>query len=276
MENRRLFISADIEGVAGVVSPNETTPEGADYEMARRWMTEEIVAACDAARKAGIEEVIVADSHGLGTNILIDALPDFVEIVRSWPRELMMVQGIETGPFIGAAFLGYHAGSRADSGVLAHTMSSRDVMELRLNGRVMSELLFNAVVTGHFDVPVIMVSGDDVCTEHAGEVLPGIEVATVKWSHGYISARSVNPAESCRRIASAITRAIGDVDRFEPLRMEKPIVMEIMSLSRFKTEILSYMPGAERVDSHTIRIEVPDMVYASRFLNVYLRIDASL
>jgi len=89
--------------VAGVVSRNEALGGERDYAMGRKWMTAEVNAACGAALEAGIEQIVIADSHGGGNNLLIDELPDCVEVVRSWPRELMMMQGVEQGPFVGAA-----------------------------------------------------------------------------------------------------------------------------------------------------------------------------
>lgn len=265
---KQLFISADIEGVAGVVSPTESHPKERDYDKARRWMTNEVIAACEAAQEFGIDRIVIADSHGDGDNLLIDDLPEHAEVIRSWPRELLMMQGIETGPFVGAALIGYHTGSQAPSGVLAHTFAG-DVQELRLNGKVMSETLFNAAVAGHFGVPIIMASGDDAYASHVKDVLPAVETATVKWAHGTLSARTTTPANACRQVADTLTRALGRQDDIEPYRIDGPIRMEIEIANRVKAEILSYVPTVERLGSHRIMLEVKDIVSASRFLNFY-------
>lgn len=265
----KYYISADIEGIAGVVNRAQSGPGQRDYEQARRWMTNEVVAAANAARECGIDEVIVADSHAGGDNILIDELPDFVEIVRSWPRELMMVQGIECGPFVGAGFIGYHAGSRDVSGVLSHTFTG-DIVELKLNGAIQSETTFNAAVAGHFGVPVIMVSGDDVYTAHAQEALGDIEVATVKTAHGMFSAHTKTPANACALVAEKTRAALARAGDFKPTVIKGPVEIEVQSSSRYKVELLSYAPGVERLSSHRIRLKVPDMVAASRFMCLYI------
>lgn len=234
-------------------------------------MTDEVLAACAVALDAGVENIVVADSHGGGNNLLIDELPDCVQIVRSWPRELMMMQGVEQGPFVGAALLGYHTGSRALSGVLAHTFSG-DIQELCLNGEVMSETTFNAALAGHFDVPIIMVSGDDAYTSHVDEFLPEVEAATVKWAEGTWSARTLTPAVSCKVIAESLSRALCKLDTFRPYRIEGPIKMEIETTNRVKAEVLSYTPTVERTGSHRVQLIVDSIVSASRFLNLYVHV----
>lgn len=272
MKHRRLFISADMEGVAGIVSKAQYAPGERDYERARKWMTSEVVAACDAALTAGVEEIVVADAHFHADNILIDELPEQVQLVRSWPRELMMSQGVEVGSYDGALFLGYHCGSRAMNGVLAHTFSG-DVIELALNGQVMSETTINAAITGHFNVPVIMVSGDDAYTEYARQVLGPVETATVKWAYGTYSERTKSQRASCKLIAASVTAALARLDEFAPYRLEGPFDLQIEISSRFKAEILSFVPGVERLSSHRIGIQVSNIVAVSRFLNLYLRIN---
>ena len=273
MKHRRLFISADMEGVAGVVSKAQYAPGERDYERARKWMTSEVVAACDAALATGVEEIVVADAHFHAENILIDELPEQVQLVRSWPRELMMSQGVEVGSYDGALFLGYHSGSRAMHGVLAHTFSG-DVIELTLNGMLMSETTFNAAIVGHFGVPVIMVSGDDAYTEYATEVLGPIETATVKWAYGAISERTKSLRASCTLITEKVKAALGRVDEFSLYRLDGPLDLQIEISTRLKAEILAFVPGVERLSSHRIGIQVSDIVAASRFMNLYLRINA--
>ena len=97
MKHHRLYISADIEGTVGVTSTEQTGPAGFEYAQAREWMTNEVIAACEAAFENGITEIVVSDSHGNAQNILPDKLPAGVKLVRSWPRPLCMMQGIELG-----------------------------------------------------------------------------------------------------------------------------------------------------------------------------------
>ncbi len=91
----KIYISADMEGVVGAVTGEQLGPGGFEYERFRQFMTNEVNAAIDAARAAGATEFVISDSHGNGQNLLIEQLPDDVTVIRSWPRELSMMAGID-------------------------------------------------------------------------------------------------------------------------------------------------------------------------------------
>jgi D-amino peptidase len=152
MSQKRLYISADIEGTAGVVSGDQCMPGQFEYEKAREWMTAEVIAACEAAFNSGIDEVVVSDSHGNGQNLLLDKMPDNVQVVRSWPRPLCMMEGIDLGNYVGAMLIGYHSGASDMRGVLAHTLHGGAIAEVRLIGNVASETVISAATAAHCGV----------------------------------------------------------------------------------------------------------------------------
>src|SRR5512143_1229947 len=82
----KVYISVDMEGIAGVVTSDQLGPTGFEYDRAREFMTGEALAAIAGAKEAGATEIVVSDSHGNGESLLIDRFPDDVRIVRSWPR----------------------------------------------------------------------------------------------------------------------------------------------------------------------------------------------
>ena len=151
-EGLKLYISADMEGVVGVVTDQQLGPGGFEYEKAREFMTNEVLAAIHAARDMGATEILVSDSHGNGQNLLIERLPDDVKVVRSWPRPLMMMEGIDES-FDAALFIGYHSGTTNPDGVRAHTMSSANLADIRLGGQSMPDAGISAAIAGHFGVP---------------------------------------------------------------------------------------------------------------------------
>ena len=156
----KIYISADMEGVTGAVSSEQLGPGGFEYQRFRKFLTEEVIAAIEGAREAGADQILVSDSHGNGQNLLIDELPEDVQVVRSFPRPLGMMQGIDE-TFDGVIFIGYHSSTTNPNGVRAHTTSSARLAAVHVNGTEMTEGSFNASIAGHFGVPVIMVSGDD-------------------------------------------------------------------------------------------------------------------
>lgn len=265
----KIYISADMEGIAGVVTDEQLGPDGFEYGRFRQFMTDEVNAAIDAARAAGATEILVSDSHGNGQNLLIEQLPPDVMVVRSWPRPLGMMEGIDE-TFDGVIFIGYHSSTDNTRGVRAHTMSSANVTSLRLNGRIMSEGSMNAAIAGQFGVPVIMVSGDDVAVAENQVIVGNMEGAVVKWALGFHSARTLTPEAAQEVIRTRVASAISRIGEFEPFVLEPPIEVEL-SLKHYRpVELLAYLPSVERINSHTVKFVAEDMVEVSRFLRVAL------
>jgi D-amino peptidase len=264
-EGLKVYISADMEGVVGVVTGDHLGPDGFEYQKAREWLTEEVNTAIRAARDAGATEIVVSDSHGNGENILLDRLPADVLLVRSWPRPLMMMEGIDES-FDAALFIGYHASTTNPRGVRAHTMSSGTLTGVKLNGVPVPEAGINAAIAGHFGVPVVMISGDDAIVEEATTLLGDLEGAVLKWSYGFHSAMTVTPEVANRTIAEKVGAALGRLDDFEPYRLQAPIRVEISFKNYLPAELLSYLSIVDRVDSHTIAFTGRDMIEVSRFL----------
>jgi D-amino peptidase len=274
-EGLKVYISADMEGVAGVVTGDHLGPSGFEYQEAREWLTAEVNAAVRAAREAGATEIVISDSHGNGENILLDRLPTDVRVVRAWPRPLMMMEGIDES-FDAVLFIGYHASTTNPRGVRAHTMSSGNLTGVRLNGVAVPEAVINAAIAGHFGVPVIMISGDDAIAEEATELLGNLEVAVLKESRGFHSALTVMPEEGQRMVEEAAARAFQRLEDFEPYRIREPVAVEISFKNYLPAELLAFLPGVERLDSHTVGWQGADMTEVSRFLEFVLSYRADI
>lgn len=262
----RIYISADIEGIAGVVSRAHTGTEGFEYQQARIWMTDSVTAAANAAFAEGASEVVISDSHGNAQNLLLDRLPRQVQVVRSWPRPLSMMQGVEHGRFDGAMFIGYHAGATNRGGILAHTFRSAVMRDIRVNGISAPEAMINAAIAGHFDVPLLLVSGDDVCTDETSRILPDIETVTVKWAHSRLSARTVTPEASYELIADGVKRSLSRMAEIAPYRIPGPISLELDYLYRQPVEFMAMLKGVEQTDAFTIRYVADDILDLQRFV----------
>lgn len=262
----KIYISADMEGVVGVVTGEQLGPGGFEYERFRQFMTNEVNAAIDAARAAGATEFVISDSHGNGQNLLIEQLPDDVTVIRSWPRELSMMAGIDES-FDGVIFIGYHASTNNTRGVRAHTMSSARLADIRLNGISMPEAGINAAIAGHFNVPVIMISGDDAIVKEATQLLGDIEGAIVKWAYGFHSVRTMVPAAAYKVIKEKTKKAIGRIKELNPYKLEAPIQLEVQFKNYRPSEVLSYLSSVERIDSHSISFLGKDMIEVSKFLS---------
>ncbi|MDP2956338.1 MAG: M55 family metallopeptidase [Longimicrobiales bacterium] len=261
----KVYISVDMEGVVGIVTSDQLGPAGFEYQRFREFMTAEVNAAVAAAREAGATEILVSDSHGNGENLLIEKLPSDIQLVRSWPRPLMMMQGIDES-FDAVLLIGYHASTDNPRGVRAHTMSSANLTGIRLNGRAMPEAGISAAIAGDFGVPVVMISGDDAIAGEATALLGPIETAVTKWSYGFHSARTIMPEASYALIREKVKAALGRLGSFRPFRVDGPVAVDISFKNYMPAEVLAYLPNVERVDSHTVRFVGKDMTEVSKFL----------
>ena len=149
----KVYISVDMEGVAGAVTGDQLGPTGFEYARFREFMTREALAAVHAAKEAGATEILVSDSHGNGENLLIELFPPDVRIIRSWPRHLSMMAGIDES-FDAVIFIGYHASTNNSAGVRAHTFSSARLTRVALNGTNVTEGAWNGRASGQAHKPV--------------------------------------------------------------------------------------------------------------------------
>ena len=273
----KVYISADMEGVTGVASADQLSPSGFEYQQAREWMTNEVLAAMQGAREAGATEFVVSDSHGNGESLLIDKFPNDVpvRIVRSFPRPLGMMEGIDSS-FAAVIFIGYHASTSSTIGVRAHTQSSALLTRIALNGTSMSEAGINAAIAAQYGVPVVMITGDDAIVDETRRRLGPIEGVAVKHAIGFHSAATLTPDAAQKLIRRQAKTALERRDQMKPYPVTRPITLEVSFKNYRPVELLAYLPGVERIDSHTVRFVARDMREVSKLLEFVTNYDPTL
>ena len=257
----RVLISVDMEGVAGAVTGDQLGPSGFEYGRFRDFMTREALAAVTAARGAGATDVIVTDAHGNGENLLIEQFPADVRVIRSWPRQLGMVAGVDQ-EVDAVIFIGYHASTNNAKGVRAHTFSSATLTRVALNGVNVSEGSWAAAIAGHFNAPVIMMSGDDAAIAEVRSAVGNIEAAETKRTLGFHSAITLTPQASYELISARVKAAMARRSEFKPYKVTTPVTVDVSFKNYTPAETLAYLPVFERIDAHSIRFRARDMVEA--------------
>jgi D-amino peptidase len=255
----KLYISSDMEGVAGVTSWQQVdarTPHP-EYDTYRRYYTQEVAAAIEGARSAGATEILVNDSHGPMRNLLFDELPSDIRVIFGARKPFSMVQGGDS--FDGALFIGYHGGIGDADAVLCHTYTPSVIYELRLNGVVCTEATINAALLGHFGVPVLMVSGDRTTVEGVQTQMPWVHGVTVKESIGTFSANSMSPAAARRAIRDCAALAVGDRSKTKPFVLSAPVTMDMQLSKVEQADYVAQIPGFERTGSRSVRFIDRDM-----------------
>jgi len=254
-----------MEGIAGVVTGEQLGTSGFEYQRAREWMTGEAIAAIEGAKEAGASEIIIADSHGNGQNLLIDRFPMDATIIRAWPRPLGMMQGIDSS-FSAAIFIGYHSSTDNPSGVRAHTFSSASYHSFRVNDKVLSEGGWNAIIAGYYGVPVVLISGDESAIADLKAVAPDVEGAVIKHSISFHSAATATPAASQALIKLRVKAALTRLGNIKPVARMSPVTVDLTFKNYQPSQLLAFLPMFTRVGSHGIRFQARDVIEAQRIL----------
>jgi D-amino peptidase len=263
----KIFISVDMEGVAGVVSADQLGPGSFEYERFRNFMTQEALAAVEGAREAGATEFVVADAHGNEENLLIEKFPADVRIVRGEPRHGGMMGGIDRS-FDAAMFVGYHASTHNAQGVRAHTFSSARLTRVALNGKPVTEGAWNAAIAGQFGVPVIFISGDDVAIAEVRAAIGNVEAAETKRALGFHAAETKTPEAALSLIREKSAAALRGLAGCKPYIVAAPVTVDVSFKSVNPAEVLSYLGRVfTRTESHSIRFGAKDMLEASDIMD---------
>jgi len=253
----KVFISVDMEGVAGLIHWDETSEGGADYGLFRKLMTAETNAAIAGALEAGATEVVVRDSHGSARNILPDQLRPEARLIREWNGPLSMMEGIDR-TFDAVVFVGYHARIGTPDAVLKHTMSLA-LYDVILNGVRMPEGGWNAAIAGYFDVPVVFLSGDSAICRQIQEVIGPIETVAVKDGMGP-AASMIHPAKAQEMIQSGVRTALKNLKAYKPFKMSPPYKLEIVFADENQARRASYIPGADRTGERSVAFASADLM----------------
>ncbi len=260
-----VYISADMEGTAGVSSWKQVDPSDAhEYPMFRRYMTLEVRAAIEGARDAGARRVVVNDSHWSMRNLLFDELPedDDLTIVSGAPKPWSMVQGIDASTDA-AFFTGYHA-KAGDPATLAHTFSD-GVYSVSVNGTRCSEALLNAALAGTYGVPVVLVTGDRSIVDETTRAMPWAVGVAVKDAVGYSAVSSLTPHAAREAIRAGAREAIGRLERARPFTFDPPFELTIETAGVEHADFIELIPGFTRTGGRAVRFacrEYPALLQA--------------
>jgi D-amino peptidase len=265
----KVYISADLEGVAGIVHGEHTLRDGKEHDRARKLMTYEVNAAIEGALEAGATVVLVNDSHGTMRNIIPEELHEAAELLTGSSKPLSMMQGIDSS-FDAALFIGYHARRGAYTGVLEHTYHGGVVNDVLINDKPMGETGINAAMAGYFKVPVVLVTGDSVVTEEARSILGSVETVTVKEGVGRFAARCVSPLKARVLIKKGAARALKNVHKFKPFRIKQPIKIDVSFIHTGMTEMAELLPGTRRIDGRTVSFISDDYLEAFKALRAMI------
>lgn len=255
----RLYISSDMEGVAGIcawqqVDARTPHPEYATY---RGYYTDEVAGAIEGARAGGASNVLVNDSHGPMRNLDLEKMPADARVIFGNRKPFSMVQDADGG-FDGAFFVGYHGAAGDADAVLCHTYTPAVIYDVRVNGVRCSEATLNAALLGYFGVPLLLITGDRATVEGVQSQMPWVHGVIVKESIGNFAANSMVPAAAVRAIYRGAEAAVRSADRVELFRFQSPLTLEVHLATAAQAHLVATIPGFERTGSRSVRFTHDD------------------
>lgn len=265
---KKVFISADMEGISGISASDQLSASGAEYNRSRRMMADDVNAAIRGARRGGATEIVVNDSHGSMRNLRLEDLDDQVRLISHSFKKSGMMEGLDES-FDAVIFVGYHAKAGNPAGLFAHT-GSGVVGDVRVNGRSLGEGGLNTMVAAWYGVPVVLVTGDDVAVKQVAEVATSARTVAVK--------RAINPRAVelrpfpvvHREIEEAAFAGVREAKKFQPQR-EASYKVDVQFRDLAIPEVAQNLPTMTRPTPDTITFTSDSMAKAYTLIRLLYR-----
>ncbi|MFG2656973.1 M55 family metallopeptidase [Streptomyces sp. NPDC048425] len=258
----KIWISFDMEGVAGIVDWEQCRPTGgAPYTLGCELLLDEVNAAIEGALAGGATEIVLNDSHGRMANLDPRRVAGNAAYIGGRHKPMYMMQGLDDS-FDAVFFVGYHGSISGRPSTLSHTYNPEVFSAARVNGEEVGESGINALVAEHYGVPIAFVSGDAATREETAPFAKGAVNVTTKESITRFSASSLHPAESCRLIREGAEEAVRNVvDGSVPTPgIARPAVLELDVQTSDMAEVATWARGVERCGERTVRIAGDDLL----------------
>jgi D-amino peptidase len=273
----KVYISADMEGITGLVDAEDVQPHGRDYERGRMMMTEDVNAAVRGAFDAGATSVLVNDAHGPMRNLLPDLLDPRAPLIKGRPKPMGMLEGL-TGEYDAVMCVGFH--SRAGTlGVLSHSFMGHEIEDIWLDDRPVGEIGLLHATAAALGVPVVLLSGDDSACAEMLAWDAGVTTVTVKHARDRFAAELLPVPEARAAIEATAKRALGGFTApaspasasTASARAASDHQLAVRWQSASVASNLLGVPGVRKRDDRTVEVDgsMPDLY---RLFGVFLRV----
>lgn len=251
---KKVFISVDIEGMEGVVSGLQTNRKHSDFNVARKRLAKDVNAAIEACLDFGVEKIIVCDAHADMENLLIEDLHPQAELISGAIRSSLQMENFDES-FDGLIVFGHSGAGMSYGGVIDHTWNGGKIYNIRLNGQIFNtEALLNAVVAGHYNVPLIAIIGDTAVCSEVEKVIENVSTVVVKKGLSRFSAQSIHPTKARELIYAGVKKGLESSKDIKPLNLGKEITMEIDYKDSNMAETADLIPCVERIAPRTVKV----------------------
>ncbi|HEY7414934.1 MAG TPA: M55 family metallopeptidase [Ktedonobacteraceae bacterium] len=271
----KLFLSTDFEGTSGIVAWEQIIEGNSEYEQGRRLLTDEVNAVIQGALNGGASELVVNDAHHAMRNLHPQDLLGRATLITGKHKPLYMMQGLDSS-FDGICFVSYHGSIGAEYAVLSHTYNPGAIWEVRINGEVVGESGINALVAAHYQVPIILVSGDETTALEAEMIAPQAEKVVVKQSLGRFAATHIHPEIACAMLQAGAEKAVRNIQSMQTPQFKLPVRMEVTFMVADMADMALWIRGVERVNARTVSIVDEDLLHLYRTFVTLVTLTRSL
>jgi D-amino peptidase len=217
----RILIITDLEGVGGVNDADEQLlPGQRRYMESRHLLIGEVTAAVEGARAAGAGDIVIWDGHDGSRTLSIDEIPSNTKLIQGRPTPANYY--LSEKLYDGIMFIGQHSMAGTKNGVLAHSQSF-NVKRIAINGKDVGEIGQLAAIAGYYDIPVLMLSGDQAACAELLDLQPHAFTVAVKQLAGKASTLSLSHAEAKLQIQEAARNAVAKVASYKPWKITGPV-----------------------------------------------------
>jgi D-amino peptidase len=263
----KVLLSADMEGTTGAVDWNDMFQGKPEYGRFRRLLTGDVNFAIEGALEGGADEVVVTEAHAGMKNILLEELhPDASMISGNMGKTWLMMEGIDES-FDAVFLVAYHAMEGTPAAIMSHTEDPHLITAVWLGDVKVGEVGLSSLAAGHFDVPVVLVTGDDKVAAEARALLGNIESAVVKYGISRYAARCFTPKRTSEMIMSAAERAVKRAGAMKPFKPEFPMEIRVELKTALQASQVSKARGIRLVDPTTVASTCVDVLEANQLLS---------
>lgn len=257
MSIMKIYIVTDMEGISGISREEQVNPASPHYGPARKLLCADVNAAIEGAFDGGATEVVVCDGHGGGFNLILEEMDPRAKYER--PGNAFNLLPSLDESFAGAFCVGYHAMAGTLNGFLDHTQSSASWLNYYLNGRRSGELAQVGAIVGTYELPMLLVTGDQAACDEAREFFGDIETVSVKQGIGRQNATCIHPEKARELIREGAKKAMGLAGKIPPFKLETPLTIRLEYYRSDMADATGSRPGTRRIDARTIERTVDDV-----------------
>jgi D-amino peptidase len=265
---KKVFISADMEGISGISGSDQLSSTGSEYNRSRKLMADDVNAAIRGARAGGATDVVVNDSHGSMRNLRLEDLEGRARLISHSFKKSGMMEGLDES-FDAVIFVGYHAQAGSPNGLFAHT-GSGVVADVRVNGRSYGEGGLNTLVAAWYGVPVVLITGDDVAVKQVAEVATQAKTVVVKRAINQRAVELRPLADVHRDIEAAARDGVAAAQKFAAKR-ETSYKVEVQFRETLIPEVAENLPGMQRPAPDTVAFSTDSMPRAYTLIRLLYR-----